>query len=102
MAWEQGLHGQPYYTRTIRCGDRRVREYLGHGPAAVAAAAADTERRRQRQAQAEQRRLQEEQSCEADRLLRRLFILTDLILSAVLASASYHYYSGEWRRRRDG
>src|SRR5689334_11064007 len=43
MPWQQGQRGRPYYLRAVHRDSRRVWQYLGQGPAAMAAAAADAE-----------------------------------------------------------
>ena len=102
MGWEQGPRGRPFYTRTLRVGGRRVRQYLGSGPQAQAEAEADALRRAQRQAQAAARRRERDRLAEADGLVRRLFDEAGLVASAVLAASGFHKHGGQWRAKRHG
>jgi hypothetical protein len=100
MAWEQGPRGKRYYTRTLRAGGRRVREYLGSGPQAQAAAAADAVRRAERQAEAAARRRERDRLAEADGLVLELVKAADLVASAALVASGLHRHGGEWRRAK--
>jgi hypothetical protein len=102
MAWEQGPRGQKYYTRTLRAGGRRVRQYLGSGPQAQAAAAADALRRAERQAQAAACRRERDRLREADGLVLELFEMANLVASAALVASGHHRHGGEWRAKRHG
>ena len=98
MGWEQGPRGRPFYTRTLRVGGRRVREYLGSGPRAQAAAEADGLRRAQRQAEAAARRRERDRLAEADGLVLQLFDEAGLVASAALVASGHHRHGGVWRR----
>src|SRR5262245_39546918 len=102
MAWEQGRRGKPYYTRTRRVASGRVREYLGHGPAAHAAAAADALNRAERRARIESRHKEQARLREMDELVLELFELAGLIADAALVTGGYYKHGGEWRLRSDG
>ena len=102
MGWEQGPRGRPFYTRTMRLGGRRVRQYLGSGPQAQAEAEADALRRAQRQAQAAARRRERDRLAEADGLDLQLFDEAGLVASAVLAASGFHKHGGQWRVKRHG
>src|SRR5262245_53144656 len=102
MAWEQGLRGKPFYTRTRRVGGKRVREYLGSGPAAHAAAAADALKRAERRARTEACHKEEARLREVDELVRRLFKLASLVADATLAAGGYVKHGSEWRSRGNG
>ena len=102
MAWEQGPRGRPFYTRTLRIGGRRVRQYLGSGPQAQAEAEADALRRAQRQAQAAARRRERDRLRAVDGLVLELFEAASLVASAALAASGYHKHGGQWRNRRHG
>ena len=100
MGWEQGPRGRPFYTRTLRVGGRRVRQYLGSGPQAQAAAASDAVRRAQRQVEAAARRRERDRLAEADGLVLELVKETDLVASAALVASGLHRHGGEWRRAK--
>ena len=102
MAWEQGPRGRSYYTRTVRAGGKRVREYLGSGPRAQAAAQADALRRAEREAHAAALREERARLREADAAVLQLFELADLVASAALAAEGFHRHGGEWRGRHGG
>ena len=99
MAWEQGPRGKAYYTRTRRVAGRRVREYLGSGPAAHAAAAADALKRAQQRARADARRQEQARLREVDGLVLRLCELAGLVADATLVACGLHKHGGEWRGR---
>ncbi|HKB40359.1 MAG TPA: hypothetical protein VKD72_28275 [Gemmataceae bacterium] len=103
MAWEQGPRGKPYYSRTLRIGGKRVRQYLGSGPAAHAAATADTLNRAERRARIASRHNEQARLREMDELVRRLFKLAGLVADATLVAGGFFKHGGEWRRlRSDG
>ena len=99
MGWEQGPRGRPYYTRTLRVGGRRVRQYLGSGERGRAAAAADALKRAQRRARADARRQEQARLREVDGLVLRLFELVCLVADTALVAGGYHRHGGEWRSR---
>jgi hypothetical protein len=102
MAWEQGPRGRPFYTRTLRVGGRRVRQYLGSGLEAQAAAAADDLRRLGREIAARERHAEQARRREAEAPLLHLCELTDVLARAALVAAGYHRHDrGEWRRCRE-
>ena len=100
MGWEQGPRGRSFYTRTLRRGGRRVRQYLGSGPQAQAEAEADALRRARRRAEAAARRRERDRLAEVDGLVLQLFDEAGLVASAVLAASGLHKHGGEWRRAR--
>ena len=100
MGWEKGRRGRPFYTRTLRLGGRRVRQYLGSGPQAQAEAEADALRRARRRAEAAARRRERDRLAEADGLVLQLFDEAGLVASAVLVASGLHRHGGEWRRAR--
>jgi len=102
MPWEQGSRGKPYYTRTHRIGGKRVREYLGSGPAAHAAAAADALKRAERRARIEDRHKEQARLHAVDGMVLELFELAGLIADAALVTGGYYKHGGEWRLRSDG
>jgi hypothetical protein len=99
MAWEQGRRGRSYYTRTVRAGGKRVREYLGSGPRAQAAAQADALRRAEREAQAAALREEQSRLREMDSAVLELFELVGLVATAALVAGGFHRHGGEWRKR---
>jgi hypothetical protein len=99
MAWEQGPRGKPFYTRTRRIGGKRVREYLGSGPAAQAAAAADALKRAERRARIEGCHKEQVRLRAVDGLVLQLFELAGLIADAALVTRGYYKHGGEWRCR---
>ena len=99
MAWEQGPRGRSYYTRTVRAGGKRVREYLGSGPRAQAAAQADALRRAEREAQAAALREEQSRLREMDSAVLELFELAGLVATAALVAGGFHRHGGEWRTR---
>ena len=102
MGWEQGPRGRPFYTRTLRVGGRRVRQYLGSGLEAQAAAAADDLRRLGREIAARERHAERERLRGAEAPLLDLCELTDVLARAALVLAGYHRHDrGEWRRCRE-
>jgi hypothetical protein len=102
MAWEQGPRGKPFYTRTRRVGSKRVREYLGSGPAAQAAAAADAVKRAERRARIESCHKEQARLREMDELVRRLFKLAGLVADATLVAGGFFKHGAEWRSRNHG
>jgi hypothetical protein len=102
MGWEEGPRGRPFYTRTLRVGGRRVRQYLGSGPQAQAAAAADALRRAQRQAEAAARRRERDRLRAVDGLVLQLCEAANLVASAALAASGFRKHGGEWRAKRHG
>ena len=102
MAWEQGPRGKPYYSRTLRLGGKRVRQYLGSGPAAHAAAAADARKRAERRARIESRHNEQARFHAVDGLVLQLFELAGLIADAALVTGGYYKHGGEWRSRSHG
>src|SRR5262245_44855799 len=102
MGWEKGRRGKPFYTRTLRVGGRRVRQYLGSGPQAQAEAEADARRRARHQAEAAARRRERDRLAEVAGLVRQLFDEAGLVASAVLAASGFHKHGGQWRAKRHG
>jgi hypothetical protein len=101
MAWETRGGSRQYYTRTHRVGSKRVRVYLGCGPAAEAAAAEDARRRAEREAEAQRVRGDQARHAPADELLDTLATGADLLVKAVPNAAGFHRPARRpWRRRR--
>jgi hypothetical protein len=103
MAWESRDGRGRYYTRTVRVGGRRIRQYFGTGLAAKQAAMHDAERRDERRARLQQQRAEETRYQSAIEPLLAICWLTDQLLAAILADHGYHRHDrGAWRRRRHG
>jgi hypothetical protein len=103
MAWEKRRNGKAYYTRTRRVHGRRIREYLGAGPAAEWAAAEDARRRAERQAVRDARRRELARLREVDDAQRPFEEAVHGAVRATLVAAGYHLHArGEWRRTRHG
>src|SRR3954451_19911136 len=93
MGWERGR----YYTRTRRSCGRRVREYIGSGPAGRRASQADAMRRRRaaklRVADASMRA----EASSLDALVSDAVSLVDVALRASLLVSGYRLRRGEIR-----
>jgi len=90
-----------YYYRARKVGGRVVKEYVGHGPAAVAMAAQDEATRVDRRAAAEARRTRQSQLNDLDRVTDAAGASIETLLNASLVAAGYHrHHRGEWRRRQ--
>jgi hypothetical protein len=93
--------GRRYYYRSVRLGNRVVRQYVGTDPLAELAATADALKRAQRRSQAEARRRDRALLEEADGPLLELNGVADLLTRAALTAAGFHQHErGEWRRKR--
>ncbi len=101
MAWEKRKgSGGRYYTRSRRVGGRVVREYIGCGPVAEAIAALDAQERWMRKEQDRRHREEVAAAEAADKELKELANLCDLLVEVELLKAGYHKHKGEWRKRR--
>jgi|ERR1700730_17124162 hypothetical protein len=99
MAWEQRKNAR-YYYRSRRVGDSVRRDYMGRGQEATLSAELDLRRREQSQVDLTSWADFVSRLGKADRLLEDLTRDCRLLVSAVMLSAGYHCWNGEWRRRR--
>ncbi len=101
MAWETRDRGGRYYTRSIRVGDRVVREYIGGGLRGQAAALQDARKRAQRMSEREAWRAECQNIESTDSLVEALFHSVEALTRATLMLEGYHRHNrGEWRRKR--
>ena len=101
MGWETRGGSGRYYTRSVRQGDRVMRQYVGTGPSAEAAARADRLRRGASEAARAAMRLALSEIAEADAQVRAVCDAAETAVRAALISAGYHRHArGAWRRRR--
>lgn len=101
MSWERRARGGRYYTRTMRVRGRRVREYIGTGPAAQLVASLDELMREYRAEDRRQRRRQREAMDSLDTQVAEMDRLVTQVLRAELEAAGFHRHQrGEWRRKR--
>ena len=93
MAWEQRKRGGLYYTRTVRVGERRYREYIGRGPMAEAVACQDEQARKDREAkrQAEKQKMAEWDAL--DGVAGGLCQVADRIMCEHLEAAGFHQHN---------
>jgi hypothetical protein len=99
MSWNRkGRHA--YFYRSIRLGDRVVKEYLGRGEEAEEAAQRIEERRKTRQSQREARIDELARLAVAEQHLRDFHELVNVLVRATLLAAEYHEHRGQWRKRR--
>lgn len=101
MGWE--VRGnRTYYYRSVRVGDRVVKEYCGDGLSGSRAAEQDAKERQQRHDERMRLRAERERWTELERSLNDLDDLTDTLVAAELLAAGFHRHDrGAWRRRRD-
>jgi hypothetical protein len=100
MSWDRKGQCGPYYYRSIRQGDRVVKQYVGRGIKAEEAAHQIDERRKERQAQREVQQIKELRIVLAEQRLHDLERFADLLMRTVLDEMGYHDHKGQWRRRR--
>lgn len=101
VAWETRGGSGPYYTRSVRDGDRVRRQYLGSGPRAEAAARADRLLRDAREANRVALQSAFSQIAKADAQVKALCDAAEATTRAALLVAGYHRHDrGAWRRRR--
>ena len=77
-----------------------MREYIGCGPVAEAIAALDAQERWMREEQDRRHREEVAAAEAADKELKELAPLCDLLVEVELLKAGYHKHKGEWRKRR--
>ncbi|WP_437222658.1 hypothetical protein SH661x_002881 [Planctomicrobium sp. SH661] len=100
MSW-QTRGTRKYYYRSVRIGDRVVRQYLGSGPMAEAAAAEIQSRHERGVADLQMIEKEVTRTYEAVALSRRLEQRCSFLTEAVLLSLGFHQTnSGPWRVRR--
>ncbi len=101
MGWESRGGRGCYYTRSVRCGGRVVRQYCGTGERGEEAAELDRRSRAERDAQREKVRAAFGRAADVDARVHALYDATDAAVRAALLSAGYHQHNrGAWRRRR--
>ena len=102
MSWEKRDGGSVdgYFYRSIRQGDRIVKQYLGRGHEAEAAVREIEERRSEQEARRAACQEELARIAVAEQHLADLQTLAKIIIHAVLTSAGCHKRKGEWRRKR--
>src|SRR5688572_7989115 len=101
MGWET-RRGRRYYYRSVRRGQRVVKEYVGSGPAAELSARLDALTLERRQIERQEQVAEQARYEELEAQTVELIELTDALVAAALAVAGYHRHDrGAWRRRRD-
>ena len=102
MSWDIKAHGSAagYFYRSIRQGDRIVKEYLGRGDEAEAVAREIEERRAEQEARLAARGEELARIAVAEQHLAELQSLANTVIHAVLTSAGCHNQKGIWRKKR--
>jgi hypothetical protein len=102
MAWETRKRGNRYYTRSIRCGNRIIRQYIGAGEDGLKAAAEDEEQRAERQAQRQALADHKQNWNAIDDTVAQLDNECRKLVYAGFVSAGYRCHKrGEWRKKRE-
>ena len=101
MSWEARKGRGKYYTRSRRVGGQVVREYVGAGRAAEIMADFDRRKRAEHVHEAAERKKQRAEETSLDAEVGQICRFADLISWAVLLSAGFRNYRGQWRKRRD-
>jgi hypothetical protein len=98
MSWDLKNRGRAYYYRSLRIGDRVVKEYIGTGPAAERLALAVETKQAVRMAA--RQRLEEERArlAPAHEAIEKFCKLVLLLARAMLLLGGYRDHHGEWRR----
>jgi hypothetical protein len=102
MAWESRNGRGRYCTRSVRCGGRVIREYVGAGEAAELIAAIDEERAalRRDDLRATPEEFATMQAVEAGDM--GVCSVADLLARLALVATGHHqHHRGEWRRKRE-
>lgn len=102
MAWESRNGQGAYYTRSRRCGERVIREYIGSDETASLIAKMDALDRQERKAKQDAQRDERAQFDAIDAQIEQLGELANQIARAMLIAAGYHQHKGgEWRKYRE-
>lgn len=103
MAWEMRGAAGPYYFRSIRVGQRVLRQYCGKGAAARQAAQADEQRRTGKTAELRAILTELRHSRPAQQLTQEQEDQAKLLFEAEMLAAGYRRTNyGRWRRDRAG
>ncbi len=101
MAWEKRGQYGPYYTRSVRRGDRVVREYFGGGLVGKLAAEADRADRERRGAQALYAKQEKERLEALVSPVLEVSEATEILAQAHLIASGFRRVGGHWRRKRE-
>jgi hypothetical protein len=101
MAWETRRNGRRYYYRSVRVGDRVVKEYCGNSIASEAFATLEECDRRRAETRRRCRRSREAEDRKLDAEIAAFDKWCDLLFKAAMLVAGYHRHSrGQWHMRR--
>lgn len=100
MGWET-RHGQSYYYRKARIGDRVISEYVGGGPASEYLAQLDAAGREEAARQYQQERQERDEWRALERELDEVCDAIQTLTRAALLVSGCHRHKGTWRRQRE-
>jgi hypothetical protein len=102
LSWDRKQGDRRFYYTSVREGGRVRKKYVGRGQKAEDLAREVEERRVARQAERDARLAEQMRVAAAERRLRDLRNMVNLLVRVVLEGAGYHqHHRGEWRRRRN-
>lgn len=99
MSWETRKH-KKYFYQSHRVNGKRVRLYMGRGPAAQLAAAAEELDARARAAERAELQALDKEFAHIEQILDHHERLLQLLVAAHLILAGYYKHKGQWRKRR--